>query len=1133
MSARHAPRGPAGGLLIAALGLALLAPALLWSPALAAKPHPLFGRSMLGNSAEAFLISPAVGPSADFVARVFDYDSVTTAVLNPQAPVNITGGEADADVGYSQLDVAMGDFDGDFRDEPIVVRAVSTGTPGQRVARLVYSPTSSQLDWTPAGDSPVATVYAAQGIGHAFPGLRLAAGDFNTDGRDELALVNRGVDGSLEINVWRLDDASMNLTSLAQTTGEMLSLNLGESGKFDAASGDVDGDGQDELIVGGVRFVPGGGTHVELFATVYKLTGGALVPKVTTKSDDVNIAFDGYGSGQHIDHVAITTGTLRSALRDQIVFSWSIRHAYWFSNSCSWCCGPFVYTAWDYDRVIQAQVAVLDVDASQSPWTVGGWNTGRLSTSITDKFINDACDPYSVNFTDTGPSLGVATGDLSGDGIDEVLLAATNKLFVYQMGAGGSLTEATSVTRAHQFTDPSRRVVAVADLNVNPDGPQRWVPEIVLQDWATPNAGPRLRVFRPVVSAAGALTGLAELCSYQQTALPKVPAEVAIALGDLNGDAVRLGEPTYHPAISATQPRVLLKSPPVHFDVFDGTVYDLAGCYDGSGSYLCDCFQATYSKQTGTTFTVKTETMTDWGASASFKANYEGLVWSVEASLEASYGQNMSRAGEVVTSYTVEQQVTTAGSDRILADEVNYDVWEYPVYAPGDQGPRTLRGTMALVRPVSVSQPRWFTFTTWPTSHNPLQHEAGNVLSYPRYGLPEQDPNIAEIWKSDRWDVTPAMAAALGSGGSCLFNFGVSWNDVVTQNLTSSWKAGVEMGASVGAYGVSVGLSGHYSQEEISTRETTVGDGIQLSVSLGPEGPVAEAPYTVQPYIYRALDGTLVLDYTVEPVYGNPGNPTWWDSHYTSDPDPALVLPKRYHAQKGLPVEDPRTRERSPSVWVTPDTAAVGDTVTVFATVHNFSLKALTTPVAVQFTIGHPDSATHTDITSLTGETQVLTPAGIGARDTATVRMRWVIPRSTASTPWVYARLDPASLVGELHEDNNTGYTTMKVSGGSSVGVEPPAIPSVYRLHPAIPNPFSGRTTIRFDLPRAGHTTLMVYDLAGRRVTTLADRPLLAGRHELAWNGRTEAGTRAPAGVYFCRLTSEAYNETRRVVLLR
>ena len=84
-----------------------------------------------------------------------------------------------------------------------------------------------------------------------------------------------------------------------------------------------------------------------------------------------------------------------------------------------------------------------------------------------------------------------------------------------------------------------------------------------------------------------------------------------------------------------------------------------------------------------------------------------------------------------------------------------------------------------------------------------------------------------------------------------------------------------------------------------------------------------------------------------------------------------------------------------------------------------------------------------------------------------------------------------------------------------------------------MPNPFRGRTALKFDLPVAGQASLMVYDVAGRRMATLANGVLPAGRHELSWNGRSDDGSIAPAGVYFCRLRSEAFAETRRLLFLK
>ena len=84
------------------------------------------------------------------------------------------------------------------------------------------------------------------------------------------------------------------------------------------------------------------------------------------------------------------------------------------------------------------------------------------------------------------------------------------------------------------------------------------------------------------------------------------------------------------------------------------------------------------------------------------------------------------------------------------------------------------------------------------------------------------------------------------------------------------------------------------------------------------------------------------------------------------------------------------------------------------------------------------------------------------------------------------------------------------------------------------PNPApGGRTAIRFALPRQGQATLALFDVAGRRVRTLLDGALAAGRHESAWDGRDAQGNPVPAGVYFYRLVSPDVHLTRKLVVSR
>jgi hypothetical protein len=86
--------------------------------------------------------------------------------------------------------------------------------------------------------------------------------------------------------------------------------------------------------------------------------------------------------------------------------------------------------------------------------------------------------------------------------------------------------------------------------------------------------------------------------------------------------------------------------------------------------------------------------------------------------------------------------------------------------------------------------------------------------------------------------------------------------------------------------------------------------------------------------------------------------------------------------------------------------------------------------------------------------------------------------------------------------------------GGAGHDVDRTEPPSPGRtLQGSFPNPFSARTTIRFDLPRAAPVRLAVFDVQGRRVRILADRTFTAGPHEVAFDAKGLA-----SGWYLARL---------------
>ena len=73
----------------------------------------------------------------------------------------------------------------------------------------------------------------------------------------------------------------------------------------------------------------------------------------------------------------------------------------------------------------------------------------------------------------------------------------------------------------------------------------------------------------------------------------------------------------------------------------------------------------------------------------------------------------------------------------------------------------------------------------------------------------------------------------------------------------------------------------------------------------------------------------------------------------------------------------------------------------------------------------------------------------------------------------------------------------------------------------AAPNPFAASTALELELAAARDAArLAIYDVGGRLVVELAGGRLAAGRHRVAWDGRSASGAPAPAGTYFARLTA-------------
>ncbi len=102
-----------------------------------------------------------------------------------------------------------------------------------------------------------------------------------------------------------------------------------------------------------------------------------------------------------------------------------------------------------------------------------------------------------------------------------------------------------------------------------------------------------------------------------------------------------------------------------------------------------------------------------------------------------------------------------------------------------------------------------------------------------------------------------------------------------------------------------------------------------------------------------------------------------------------------------------------------------------------------------------------------------------------------------------------------------------------STGILDPDRPGPRRLA-GYPNPFRRSVNLAFDLAEGeGEVRIDVIDVAGRRLRTLIDGPVGPGPLVIAWDGSTDSGGRAAAGVYLVRLRTSRESTATRVVLTR
>jgi hypothetical protein len=160
----------------------------------------------------------------------------------------------------------------------------------------------------------------------------------------------------------------------------------------------------------------------------------------------------------------------------------------------------------------------------------------------------------------------------------------------------------------------------------------------------------------------------------------------------------------------------------------------------------------------------------------------------------------------------------------------------------------------------------------------------------------------------------------------------------------------------------------------------------------------------------------------------------------------------------------------------------------------------------------------------------------------------------TANTPgldwrWHRVAVDITSFAGEevIFRFTANGFSYSDVSldhlriyDQSNVGAETVSLPKITGFS-VYPNPVRGSdnterspmTNIDFALETSGMVCIDLFDIRGRRVETILDEFLPAGRHNISWQGFNSKGRFSASGVYFIRIKTESSQRVKKILLLR
>ena len=123
---------------------------------------------------------------------------------------------------------------------------------------------------------------------------------------------------------------------------------------------------------------------------------------------------------------------------------------------------------------------------------------------------------------------------------------------------------------------------------------------------------------------------------------------------------------------------------------------------------------------------------------------------------------------------------------------------------------------------------------------------------------------------------------------------------------------------------------------------------------------------------------------------------------------------------------------------------------------------------------------------------------------------------------------------------HNSGYATnynvwpsISFLLEENLSIDNKLLPNAFALHQNYPNPFNPKTVIRYDLPKEATVKILIYDMLGRLVTTLAGNKHSAGFKQVHWDATNRFGKKVSAGLYLYTIQADDFRQTKKMILLK